>query len=154
MLYSKKVLPVSDMPVFKGYAFAWFIRIREDAQNDKPLLVHEIEHVGQFWILTPIGIIPIVIAYFVLPHFTWMWQLIIGVPWSVLVIAPCISLHCVLYWISRKYRQWAEVQAYRVQIVMIPSTTQAEALDHFAEFLTQRYNLKISKEEAIKLLKN
>ena len=45
------------------------------------------------------------------------------------------------------YRQWAEIAAYKVQLKYSP-----DQLLNFAQRMTEMYNLKITKEEALKLL--
>lgn len=58
-----------------------------------------------------------------------------------------LGLHSFLYLFCAKYKLWAEVQAYKVQLKYSPGR---EAL--FAGFIANRYGLDISQEEALRLL--
>ncbi len=60
-----------------------------------------------------------------------------------------LGLHSLLYAVSRPYRQWAEVAAYREQLKHYPDDRSAR----FAEFLATKYNLRLTVDEALKLLK-
>ena len=59
-----------------------------------------------------------------------------------------LGLHSILYRLSERYRLWAEVQAYKVQLIHSPGN---EAL--FATFIAERYGLDISTAAAAALLK-
>lgn len=69
-----------------------------------------------------------------------------------------IGFHSLLYLLCTKYRQWAEVQAYRKQLEYPNARyTREELIDMYATWLSypdniQGYGLLISKEEAIILL--
>lgn len=56
-------------------------------------------------------------------------------------------LHPLLYKFSKKYRLKAEVEAYREQL------TYGGKAEEFAEFLATKYDLDITKEQALELLK-
>jgi hypothetical protein len=56
-------------------------------------------------------------------------------------------IHGLLYRFSKAYRQAAEVEAYKVQLKMQPQN-----LDIFAGYLSNNYDLGITKEQALKLL--
>ena len=60
-------------------------------------------------------------------------------------------LHSVLYLLSRKYRLWAEVQAYRRQIAFYG---QPASIDFAVDALVSKYDLNITVEEARSLLLN
>ena len=57
--------------------------------------------------------------------------------------------HGLLYQFSQRYRLWAEVQAFKKQAKCYPD----DRIPLFAAAIATRYNLKISKENAEKLLR-
>jgi len=64
-----------------------------------------------------------------------------------------LFLHSALYLFCRRYRQWAETQAYKEQLKWPPAT---DAVDEYrriyAVFLVKKYKLGISAETAYRLL--
>ena len=58
-----------------------------------------------------------------------------------------IGLHSILYLFSKRYRLWSEVQCYRAQLKHSPGREEL-----FASFIADRYDLDITKEEALKEL--
>ena len=71
-------------------------------------------------------------------------------PLSVLLVILCTATHTLLYILVRKYRLYCEVSAYKKQIDCYPPGTSKE----FAiQALTTKYNLKVTREEAVELLK-
>ena len=56
--------------------------------------------------------------------------------------------HGLLYRFSKKYRLWAEVKAYKMQLKYSP-----QYLDFYAQRMTEMYNIGVSKEEIIEKLK-
>ena len=62
--------------------------------------------------------------------------------------APII--HNLRYLISKQYRLDCEVAAYREQLCWYPDNKSLR----FAEFIATRYNLAVSKETALNLLRN
>lgn len=123
---------------FGGCAFGPFIKIRPKYANDKGLLLHEIEHVNQWWRCLFICLIA-----------SALFGVIgIGILSSLsLALAP--SLHGVLYRFSRKYRLRSEVSAYRKQLSYYgPATSNRFAI----EALVNKYDLKITYHMAKALL--
>ena len=58
-----------------------------------------------------------------------------------------------LYRLSKKYRLWAEVQAYREQLKYLPAIGSIEKYRQmFAIFISTRYKLKISNSEVYRRL--
>lgn len=106
------------------------IRILEKYRNDEGILEHEKMHVKQWAVASIIGCI---IAYMIYPPLAG-----IG-----------IALHGILYKFIKEYRLWAEVAAYKKQLKYYPDDRALL----FAEFISTNYNLPISKENALKLLK-
>ena len=60
-----------------------------------------------------------------------------------------LGLHSILYRVSDWYKLGAEVAAYREQLKHYPD----DRTEMFAGFIAKYYNLNITKEEAIGLLK-
>ena len=80
-----------------------FIRILEKYRNDKGIYRHELLHVGQWAVLSLLGL-PIACVLNQIGRMDLMW----------LSLLP-ISLHSLLYAAVPSYKLWAEVQAYREQ---------------------------------------
>jgi hypothetical protein len=59
-----------------------------------------------------------------------------------------LGLHSFLYLLSDRYKLWAEVQAYRVQLKHSPGNEE-----RFARFIAEKYGLDITIAEALELLK-
>jgi hypothetical protein len=57
--------------------------------------------------------------------------------------------HKLLYWLSRRYRLLAEVQAYRRQIAAYGA---GASIEFAVQFLATRYDLQITEAEARRLL--
>jgi len=75
--------------------------------------------------------------------------------WQLAWIPPFLSWHGLLYRFCRRYRQWAEVQAYREQLRWSPAVDDPEHYikEHFAPALADKYNFHLTEEEAEKLLR-
>lgn len=58
-----------------------------------------------------------------------------------------LGLHSALYLVSKRYRLWSEVQAYRKQLEYSPGRELK-----FAIFIVERYKLNISVDEVLKRL--
>lgn len=59
-----------------------------------------------------------------------------------------LGLHSFLYLLSKRYRLWAEVQAYRVQLEHSPESAYI-----FALYLATRYRLPVDRDQAMALLR-
>jgi hypothetical protein len=59
-----------------------------------------------------------------------------------------LGLSAILYRFSKRYRLWSEVQCYRVQLRYSPNDAEL-----FASFIAERYDLDITKAEALEMLK-
>ena len=59
-----------------------------------------------------------------------------------------LGVHSILYATSKRYRLWAEVEAYREQLKYSPDNVLI-----FAGFICEKYNLDVTLPEAINLLK-
>ena len=60
-----------------------------------------------------------------------------------------LGLHSILYLLFSEYRLWAEVDAYKVQAEYYPDDRKPL----FAQYIATKYKLNITKEDALKLLK-
>lgn len=58
-----------------------------------------------------------------------------------------LGLSGIGYWLSRRYRLRCEVEAYREQLRWCPSPVLASRL--FARFLSEKYGLQISVDQAL-----
>lgn len=58
------------------------------------------------------------------------------------------------YWLSKKYRLKMEVEAYRAQVAYYRSIGVERSYTQLAESLATKYNLDISREDAIELLRD
>jgi len=98
-----------------GVANGFVVRILPEYRDDKGLLVHELEHVRQWWM-------------------------------------HGLTIHDLLYLFVRRYRLWAEVQAYRKQVAVYPT----EHFEHYrnaaARLLVRKYNFGICLKKAKRLL--
>lgn len=60
------------------------------------------------------------------------------------------GFHSLLYTFFKGYRYMVEIEAYRKQLSYVESGKKKCAAFKFAEFLTTKYGLRVSKEEAFK----
>lgn len=117
------------------------ILVRPDKRGDAGLLAHEVEHIKQWAVLSAITCALIAVAGL---HI----GLINGVPaWSIFPIG--LGLHAMLYSLLPEYRLWAEVNAYRVQAGYYAE----DRLPLFARFIAKRYDIPITPDSALKLLR-
>jgi len=63
-----------------------------------------------------------------------------------------LSLHSPLYLFCKRYKLWAEVQAYRRQLLFKPAFNEDSYRIKYAGFIATKYKLTISQGEAYKLL--
>ncbi len=64
------------------------------------------------------------------------------------------GFHSLFYFCFKSYRQWSEVEAYREQLCWPPAISHIiQSKQRYAEFLASKYDLSITIEKAIKLLK-
>lgn len=119
-----------------GEARGPLVRIRPEYRADQGIHAHEIEHVRQWWTL---GLLAVV--------------MIAALP-SAASFAPLGFLaHPLAYALWRRYRMWAEVQAYREQMRHPDRHGGLLTLEDAAERLANpRYRLGITPTEARRLL--
>lgn len=122
---------------FGGVAYGPYIRIRPQYRDDKGIHAHEQTHANQWWAWVLLGSVA---AYFLYPmgNFYWYYALLAGV-----------GMHAVLYKFVHTYRLWCEVQAYKTQASYYVDNRRLL----FARFISEKYGLKISTEDACNLLK-
>jgi hypothetical protein len=119
-----------------GMAQGPYIRIRPKYKDDIGLHRHEEEHVRQWWVAT-IG------SAVVIAGLAYQFQ------FPMFAAIGSIGVHGLLYKFVPSYRLWAEVQAHKIQMEHYPDDLSA----FFGERIATLYNLKITAEEAAKLLR-
>ena len=134
------IVNYNTRPKMGGEANLFVVNIRPEYKNDVGLHVHEYTHVVQWYICLALTLLLALISL-LSPATT---------PLSILLAIISPATHSLLYSLVPKYRLKCEVSAYRKQLARYPTNTSNE----FAiEALTTKYNLKISREEAVRLLK-
>lgn len=123
-------------PNVGGEARGLVIRILEKYRHDEGLYQHELLHVKQ-WFVWSLLSLPVAYVLYKAGHMDF-----IG-----LAVLPLV-FHTALYRFVPAYRLWAESEAYKEQAKYYPDDRRPL----FAEYLAEYYNLKITKEEALKLL--
>lgn len=119
-----------------GRTMMFTVRLRPKYKDDEGILKHEETHVKQYWIMT----LPLLALIGIGGFF---YQII----WAVLSL--CIIAQPIIYQISKSYRKWAEVKAYKEQLKYPPATGNREYYWFiYVVALAQHYKLGISVEEA------
>jgi Flp pilus assembly protein TadB len=118
-----------------GYARWFYIAIRPKYKDDLGIHAHEKEHVRQWWVLTIVCCALIAGACHIL-----------GQPYHYAALGAAV--HSLLYKFVRPYRQWAEVEAFKEQL----KHYEPHYLPNMARRLSRGYGLKITQEEAERLL--
>lgn len=128
---------VSDLPNgFGGIVQGPLIKILPKYKKDAGLLEHEKTHVRQWYV---------VLALWLLLS-SLLTLLISPSLWPLYCLAPFV--HQLLHKFVRPYRRWSKVKAYRKQIGF-----GAYASNEFAvNALAEKYNLKLSVDDAMELL--
>ena len=122
----------------QGSSKFMFIKILRAFSDDVGLYAHEYEHVKQWYMFFGIGLAACVALYF------------LGFTSAAVILAPStVALKGLLYTFVRPARKWMEVQAFREQI---RHYRDEDHLEFFSKSLSENYNLKITKEEALRLL--
>lgn len=133
VIYTNKLVPEG----FSGVARGCVVCIRPEYREDTGLLAHERTHVSQWYRLTFLVLMLALITG------------LLGFGYWPLIAALSISAHALLYRFVSQYRLWCELQAYRVQA--------RHYLDDrrplFAELIATRYELAVSEEMALDLLR-
>jgi len=119
-----------------GEARGPLIRIRPRYREDSGILAHEMTHVRQWW--------SGVLAGIALAGLAALWC-----PWWPLAFAIGALSHPLAYLLSRRYRLWSEVQAYREQARHYADDRRPL----FARFIAANYRLSITMDEALAALR-
>lgn len=121
---------------FDGLSFGPFIKIRNIYKGDAGILEHEKTHVRQWAAMTVASLIPILVLSVLCSSAFLIFS---GV---------AFASHGLLYRFFRRYRKWAEVRAYRSQL----DAGSYSNKDFAATNLSEKYNLRLSFDEARELL--
>ena len=103
----------------------FFIKTNPAYKDDEGLHLHEYEHIKQFW---GMWFLFSALGYFISPL-----SLILAIP-----------AHGVFYSLSKKYRLWSEVSAYKKQLSTHKKEHQKHYIDQYAKFLSEDYKLNIT----------
>jgi hypothetical protein len=129
-----------DMPAWMGGYAKWFyIAIRPKYKDDKGIHAHELEHVKQWWIVT-------LLTAAIICGLVWYTQAP-TVYYNYALISPMVL--GLLYDSVDKVKLWCEVWAYKAQLKHYSD----DRTPLFAKFIAKDYGLKITEEEALKLLR-
>jgi len=126
--------------VKQGESGFFIIYLNPSKRGDEGLIVHEYEHIKQWYLCLAIGLLCAGVVYFLLGNLIA----------SLFLASVSVSLKGILYTYVKPFRQWAEVQAFRAQI----KVTEGDHKDFFSSALSNNYKLDITHNEALKLLYN
>lgn len=98
-----------------GYARAFYVTL--PANTSPHQLPHELVHVHQWWALSLLSAVALFIGH-----------LLFDMPIEAMALS--IGVHGGLYAVSKRYRFWAEVQAYRAS-----AKTSPQRVEEFAKML-------------------
>ena len=137
------------MPDWSGGITQLFvIRIRPEYKDDEGLEAHEMLHVSQFWRLAWLGMLPWFIwagVAFCTGNTLSLTEWAEGMKWLNAVVPISIILfflHPHLYTLSKRYREWSEVAAYREQLKHPPAKSNPERYAKiFCHALAAKYKL-------------
>ena len=138
VFYTDKFIPER----FAALNFGPVSFIRPKYKDDVGLYEHEAAHFEQwirFFVLSPIFSALLLLF----GHETPYW-----IHLAILVFFA--SLHGVLYVVFQEYRLYSEVEAYKEQMKAYPD----DRSNKFAEYLSTKYDLDLTKDEALKELIN
>lgn len=125
-----------------GVSKMWKIIINTKYKNNVSVFEHEYEHLKQWYVMVIVGlIISSTIG-------SWFYQVEGAMYGALLGLSPSFWLRRWVYSYYEPYRKWAEVQAFKKQILHSPSPHG----DHFVNALVDNYRLNTTKEEIRALL--
>ena len=132
----------SKNPRIGGSSKFFVITIGLNYKDDKAIYAHEYEHVRQWYILSAIGNLLFLGTYFLLPLPTFF--ILAG-------ILPILSMGIdnILYTHVKKYKEWAEIRAYKKQVEAGGDLEQA-----ILGLSSSYYNYSITEKQARELLTN
>jgi hypothetical protein len=129
-----------DMPAWMGGYAKWFyIAIRPKYKDDKGIHAHELEHVKQWWITT-------ILAALLIAGGLYFTQ---AAPVQYIYTGLSLAVFQLLYSIIPQFKLRMEVLAYREQLKHYENDRTAL----FARFISTKYGLKITADEAEQLLR-
>ncbi|GAA5785456.1 hypothetical protein [Chitiniphilus shinanonensis] len=128
-----------------GRSLGPLVLIRPEHRGDAALLAHELEHTRQWWWLAaPTCVLALLLA--LLPGLA-DWR-----PWCGALAALGLVLQGILYLLVPSYRRWSEVRAYRVNLALADPADFERTLRFAAHALAHHYWLRLSEDEARRLL--
>lgn len=129
-----------DMDEKNGGETKFFLaKIRPKYKDDKGLHEHEYLHAAHWWVTVLAWVIGCVVA----------WHLF-GLPLALELIPLGLGIYPVLYKLVPAFRLWAEVECYKLQAKFYKDDRKPL----FAKYISEDYDLDITKEKALKLLKD
>ena len=125
-----------------GYSKFFLVYIHPDYKEDKGLQAHEEEHVNIWWLISLPSFLLFAILLLTLNlQGDKQFGLFMG-----MLLSPMFP--GLLTTLSSKFRLWSEVRCYAVQALHSP-----QHIEHFGRFIADYYDIKITKEEAVELIK-
>ncbi|GAB5378956.1 MAG: hypothetical protein Alis3KO_01090 [Aliiglaciecola sp.] len=121
-----------------GKALTFISLINPKYRDDEGLHEHEKTHILHNWCFALVSAIGLL---------TWAQLDETNATYAYWALAVCPFIGNFVHLVSRRFRLWAEVKAYRVQLRYSP-----QHLHHFVRFLVDNYNLKINDNKAKRLL--
>lgn len=141
MLPSLTIYTDNLPPGVGGCANGPVVRIQPKYRDDTGIHAHEAEHVRQWYAGVLIGVLAALTLTIFPALEKWSdW-------WPLALIAGC-ALHPLAYLLLPRYRLWAEVAAYRIQL----RHYAGDRTEMFAGFIASRYRLEITPGEALEAL--
>lgn len=134
LIITDRFIPERFAACTKGFV----VLVRPKYKDDTGLIAHEYLHVRQ-----------------------WLWLSLFGIPvWMLLEWAGLheysplaiisFGLQPLLYTLVPAFRLWCEVECYKLQATYYKDDRRA----HFAKFISTKYDLDISIEDALKKLQD
>ena len=130
-----------------GRAFAFYILILKSHKDKKGIHAHEVTHVTQVWKWTMVT--PILSAWYLSTQSVTL-GVFLDFPFDILSIFKWelftiglfpFLIHPFLYRSSKKYRYWAELQAFRAEIKLKHGHDKQIAAASFARSIVTYYKL-------------
>lgn len=114
-------------------------KIRPKYKDDKGLHEHEYLHVAHWWIIVLTWVIGCVAVWYLSGSLLALQLSPLG-----------LSIYGILYRFVPVFRLWAEVECYKLQAEFYKD----DRTPLFAKYISENYGLDISKDNALKLLKD
>ena len=145
LIYTDRVLG----PRSGGDTRTFVVFIRPKYREDAGIREHELTHVWQWWLACAVGLCFGLVAAAHLGHVLPWWS------WLACSTSAGGAMHPLLYRTVRRYRMWAEVQAYGEQMRHPDRNGERLTLDRAAAALADEelYHLGITIDQAREALK-